>query len=81
MDVHGCCKGMLLDLLGKEALGSFLPQGWTLKAEHHHYRLHPQQAPLQLPDFCCFLFHSVLFSLKGHITLFCFSLIPAEGDL
>lgn len=56
-------EAVLWELSGREAWGPFLPQGWTLRPEHHHYRLHAQQAPLQLPDFCRFLLHSVLLSL------------------
>lgn len=45
------------------------------------YRLHLQQAPLQLPDLCLPLPRSVLRSPQGRVALFCFSLAPAHCGL
>lgn len=62
--------------------GAFRPRSLNAEEqESNSYRLHSQKASLQLPDFRLLLFHSVLCSLKGHLILFCFSLVPTECDL
>lgn len=43
--------------------------------------LHAEQAFLQLSNIRLLLLCSVLRSLKGHLALFCFSLVLAECDL
>lgn len=62
--------------------GAFRPRSLSAEEqESNSYHLHSQKASLQLPDFRLLLFHSVLCSLKGHLILFCFSLVPIECDL
>lgn len=51
------------------------------EGETPSHLLHAQQALLELSSLCLLLLHSVLCSLKGHSTLFCFSLALAECDL